>query len=95
MKIGDRFKFVIDNGREWVISNRYTIEVNKEGIPNNQFIPNEIHYVFGEKKKHANHNMYNEFYQNWYHQRKKRDEKDYVSKINLTKSFTEDDFYQT
>lgn len=38
--------------------------MNKEGVENNVFIPNEIHYVFGEKKKH-NQNMYLEFFQDY------------------------------
>ena len=65
MKVGNRFKFVIDGGKKWSVSKRYTLEVNTEGVENNTFIPNDIKYVFGERKKCPDRNMYVEFFNDY------------------------------
>ena len=50
IQIGDKFKFVINNGQRFLVSSRYIINGDEQGNEYNEYIPKEMHQNINEKK---------------------------------------------
>lgn len=55
IKQGHQFKFVVDNGRKYIVSARYAVNRDHHGNENNCFIPKELRWGQQEKKSPRPH----------------------------------------
>lgn len=49
--MGQQFKFVIDNGKRYLISKRYSVQRDSSGNENNIFDPKKMNWVNPKKQK--------------------------------------------
>lgn len=52
IRIGHLFKFVVDDGRDYVVSQRYPIRTDNSGNQNNVYEPGQIQKQSTERKKY-------------------------------------------
>jgi hypothetical protein len=55
IRVGDQFKFVVDNGRRYLVSSRYAISRDEHGNENNKYMPKEMHWSRNERKGQKSH----------------------------------------
>lgn len=55
IRIGDQFKFVVENGRRYLVSSRYTISRDEHGNENNKYLPKEMRWNRNERKGQKPH----------------------------------------
>ena len=56
IRIGDRFKFILDQGRHFLVSNRYQVEKDSMGNENNVYNPKQIRLTSAERNFKLNRN---------------------------------------
>lgn len=55
IRVGDQFKFVIDNGRKYTVSSRYPLNRDCGGNENNKYQPKEVRWNRNERKSQKPH----------------------------------------